>query len=219
MPDRYEISGNPEAQFEPGSDGRVLRNLMGIRDPEIMDEIELDLLDQLYDVVLDGNLSDLRISANDLREWHRRWLCHVYPWAGKDRTVNMSKGNFMFAPAGQVPRLMAEFDKGILSAHTPCRGMSHERLVEAIAITHVEFILIHPFREGNGRLARLLVTIMARQAGWPEPDFSYWDRYRNRYFTAINAGLTDYGPMKELVIQVAPASARNEGGESYSPPT
>lgn len=34
--------------------------------------------------------------------------------------------------------------------------MSEEQLIEAIAVTHVELILILPFREGNGRLSRLL---------------------------------------------------------------
>lgn len=41
--------------------------------------------------------------------------------------------------------------------------MSEEQLIEAIAITHVELILIHPFREGNGRLSRLLADVMAVQ--------------------------------------------------------
>jgi len=49
--DCYDASGNIEAQFEPGSDGRVLRNLLGIRDPAEMDDVELDLLDQLYDQI------------------------------------------------------------------------------------------------------------------------------------------------------------------------
>lgn len=41
--------------------------------------------------------------------------------------------------------------------------MSEEQIIEAIAVTHVELILIHPFREGNGRLSRLLADVMAVQ--------------------------------------------------------
>lgn len=149
--DRYDAAGNIEAQHEPGSGGRVLRNLLGITSPEYMDEVELDLLDQLYDRVLDSVRPDAAITVTDLREWHRQWLGNVYPWAGKDRTVNMSKGEFMFASARHVPRLISEFEERFLRVHTPCRRMAYDRLMDALAVTHVEFVLIHPFREGNGR--------------------------------------------------------------------
>ena len=39
------------------------------------------------------------------------------------------------------------------------------------AAVHAEPILIHPFREGNGRCARLLATLMGLQAGLPALDF------------------------------------------------
>ncbi len=80
--------------------------------------------------------------------------------------------------------------------------MNDAELIEAIAIVHVEFILVHPFREGNGRLARLLANIMALQANKPELDFSSWDTARDCYFLAIQAGMAcDYEPMKLFVKQ------------------
>lgn len=62
----------------------------------------------------------------------------------------------MFAAAVQVPRLLEVFERECLRNYTPCTASDGDALAEAIAITHVELILIHPFREGNGRLARLL---------------------------------------------------------------
>ncbi len=171
-----------------------------------MCNVELDLLDQLYDVVSDRVARDQRIRVADIREWHRCWLGNVYVWAGRDRSVNMSKGGFQFSVAGQIARLMATLDSDILSVHTPCHDMTDERLIEAIAVVHVELILIHPFREGNGRLARLLTT----QAGHTELDYSLWDENRADYFAAIHAGLDDYEPMKRLVRRVMHASERRE---------
>ena len=81
-------------------------------------------------------------------------------------------------------------------------GMSDDRLIEAIAVVHIELILIHPFREGNGRLSRLLANVMALQAGWPQFDYTAWDENKTDYFKAIQAGLSDYEPMKEMVRQV-----------------
>ena len=79
-----------------------------------------------------------------------------------------------------------------------------------IANVHIELILIHPFREGNGRISRLLANVMAMQAGKPELDFSAWDKQKERYFSAIQAGLDDFEPMKVLVKQVLPGAWKNE---------
>jgi cell filamentation protein len=106
-------------------------------------------------------VEDQIITVAELSEWHRKWLGNIYEWAGQERSVNMSKGDFHFATVAQIPRLLAELDKKYLSVYTPCQGFNESRLVEAIAIVHVELILVHPFREGNGRLSRLLANVMA----------------------------------------------------------
>ena len=206
MSDRYDTSDHPETRFEPGSGGRVLANKLGVTDPEEMDAIELDLLVQLHDALIDEVTADQGFSSTDLCEWHRRWLGNVYPWAGRYRTLNMAKGEHLFAASARVPRLIDVLDREVLSAHTPCEHMPEERLAAAIATVHVELILIHPFREGNGRLSRLLANLMALQAGRPNLDFGPWDRDKPAYFAAIQAGLDDPGPMMELVTRALRAS-------------
>ena len=199
MNDRYDAADNVEAQFEPGSNDRVLSNKLGITDVQDMDDVELDLLKRLYDAVLGSVEADQRLAAADIREWHRRWLGNVYVWAGQYRTLNMSKGDFIFAASAQVPKLMDNLDKEVLSIRTPCAGMSEDQLAEAIAVVHVELILIHPFREGNGRLSPLVANLMALQAGRRQLDYTSWDEQKADYFAAIRAGLSDYEPMKGLV--------------------
>ena len=206
---RYDTTGNVEAQFEPGSNDRVLANMLRISDVEEMDDVELDLLNRLREAIPSSTEVDQRISAADICEWHRRWLGNVYDWAGSNRTVNMSKGDFLFAASSQVPQLMDKLDREELSALTPCNGMTEDQLAEAIAVVHVELILIHPFRDGNGRLSRLVASVMALQAGWPQLDFTLWDERRSNYIAAIHAGLSDYRPMERLVRQVLREVARN----------
>src|SRR5207244_7834782 len=58
-----------------------------------------------------------------------------------------------------------------LRQYTPCRMSSAEEQAAALAIVHAELVLIHPFREGNGRCARLLAMLMGLQAGLPALDF------------------------------------------------
>lgn len=201
MTDRYQVAGSQGA-FQPGSNNQVLANKVGITTPGDMDELELSLLTQLYEDVLISNLPDRQLTVADLKTWHRRWLGNVYGWAGQERSVNMSKGSFMFAAAPQVARLLAEFEGNCLTRWTPCHGMDTETLVEAIAVTHVELILIHPFREGNGRLSRLLADVMVVQSGREPMDYSTWEVHKADYIGAIQQGvMANYAPMKYWVAQ------------------
>jgi cell filamentation protein len=209
MTNRYDTSENPEGQFQPGSQERVLLNKLVITDPVEMDTIELDLLDQLSIAVLDEIESDQTITVDDLCEWHRRWLGNVYPWAGEHRSVNMGKAEFQFAAAHLIHKLMTTFNSQFLTVYTPCNQMNENELIEALANIHIEYILIHPFREGNGRLSRLLANIMALQADYPLLDFSYMDKNKSDYFLAIQAGLDNDEPMKAMFKQVLHDSLQN----------
>lgn len=198
---RYDVSGS-EGQHEPGSAEEVLKNRLGITSVPEMNELELMLLQQLYEQVLLQELPPGPVTVAMLRKWHRRWLGNVYDWAGQDRGVNMSKGGFAFAAAAQIPRLLTLFERDILARFTPCTAMQGDALVEAIATVHVEFILIHPFREGNGRLSRLLADVMAVQAGEEPVDYSSWDTNKPAYIAAIHAGMSgDYQPMMRWVAK------------------
>ena len=201
MTNRYTVQGT-QGEFQPGSSDRVLANKLGITSVEEINELELHLLQQLYEEVLLAQLPNRAVQVADLKTWHRRWLGNVYDWAGQERSVNMSKGGFMFAAAPQIPRLLADFERSCLARWTPCHGMDADPLAEAMAITHVEFILIHPFREGNGRLSRLLADVMAVQSGRGLLDYSAWNEHKAAYIQAIHQGVEmNYAPMKQLFVQ------------------
>ena len=202
--DRYDAADLDESQFEPGSRHRVLKNLLGITSKREMDQLEgheqvrvLEELAGLYD-------SDHRFTAADICRMHRLWLGRIYPWAGKYRQVNVKKDSFPFAAAAQIPKLMAEFEDGPLKRHTPCRSISTELISAALAEAHVELVLIHPFREGNGRIARILAVLMGLQAGLPALYFDKLSgRKRQEYFAAVRAGLDrNYEPMAKLFTAV-----------------
>jgi cell filamentation protein len=194
---RYDAHGT-ETEFEPGSRGCVLRNRLGIQRRRDMEQVESEALLTVQDWAVAHFDAGHRFTAEDIATLHRQWLGEIYPWAGEYRHVNLAKGDFMFAAAAQVPRLMAEFERKELAVHTPCEGMDESRLVLALAITHAELVLIHPFREGNGRCARLLAWLMALQAGLPPLDFSPMaGRNKVNYIASIHAALgNDYGPMQ-----------------------
>ncbi len=85
-------------------------------------------------------------------------------------------------PLHSCQKLLNEFDTKYLAPFTPCSGMDEEQLITAIAITHIELILIHPFREGNGRLSRLLADVMAVQGGYKPLDYQSWEQNKNSVY-------------------------------------
>jgi cell filamentation protein len=196
---KYDASG-AQASYEPGSNDLVLKNKLGIILPQEMDDAELVLLQKLYQRVLINQLPSGTITIAQIKGWHRSWLGNIYAWGGVEREVNISKDGFQFAAAAQIPRLLQKLETDYLAKLTPCAGMDDQQLVEAIATVHVEFILVHPFREGNGRLSRLLADVMAVQAGFGPLDYSAWDDDKSAYIAAIHAGLAgDYQPMMNCV--------------------
>lgn len=209
MSNRYQPAG-AEAEFEPGSRGRVLRNLLGIRSAREMAFRESEALLAATKRLIDDTETDHTFTAADIRSMHRTWLGKIYIWAGEYRTVNLGKGDFMFAAATEIPRLMREFERNVLRKHTPCRSKSPDEQAHALAVVHAELVLIHPFRDGNGRCARLLSTLMGLQAGLPPLDFSgVRGQERQRYIAAIHAGLErNYAPMTAVFGRIVARTMR-----------
>ncbi len=76
----------------------------------------------------------------------------------------------------------------MLREYTPCASASAHTVARALAVVHGELILIHPFRDGNGRVARFLAFLMGLQAGLPPLDFSpLLAEERQPYFDAIRS--------------------------------
>ena len=75
-----------------------------------------------------------------------------------------------------------------------------------MAEVHAELLLIHPFREGNGRLARWLSDLMAFQAGLLPPDYGFAGRdagkRRAAYLNAVRNGyVQDYEPLAGFFVE------------------
>jgi cell filamentation protein len=106
-----------EVQAEPGSNGRVLRNRLGITRVRDMNEAESQALVIAQDAALDRYGPDHRFTAAGVCDLHRLWLGPIYDWAGQYRSVNIGKGGFQFAHAPLIPRLSE--GTGTRSAGTP----------------------------------------------------------------------------------------------------
>lgn len=209
---RYDVSDLKEARFELGSNELVLKNRLGIKSPQEMDVAEARALERAMSKFIGSYGEGHRFTVADLAALHKDWLGEIYDWAGDFRQVNISKDGFPFAAAAQVPRLMIQFERDVLKRNTPCNFKDRAEIIRTLAETHVELVLIHPFREGNGRLARILSTLMALQAGLPLLDFSLIAGVeKETYFAAVQEGMAkNYQPMEKLfagIIEKSVASS------------
>lgn len=201
---RYDVSGLVEAQYEAGSNDMVLRNLLGIIDPDEMDRVEARALAKATDILIRKYDQEHQFTAADTCHFHKTWLGKVYEWAGRYRKINITKDDFTFAMAAQIHKLMEQFEQSQLTQYTPCEFKNREEVVKALAEVHTELLLIHPFREGNGRVARLLSMLMALQAELPILDFSLISEHKKKeYITAVHAGMDrNYQPMEALFSEI-----------------
>jgi cell filamentation protein len=197
---RYDTSHLIEDQYEPGSNRQVLKNKLGITSPQEMDDAEAIALKEATDKLIRKVDKHHRFTAADICGFHKIWLDGIYSWAGRYRQVNMSKGDFPFAVAMHIPTLMTQLEREVLTRNTPCNFKNRTEIIHALAETHIELVLVHPFREGNGRVARILSTLMALQAGLPLLDFRLITVERKMdYFTAIQTGMDkNYEQMEKL---------------------
>jgi len=199
---RYAVPADED--YEPGSNNEVLKNYLSIKSQSDMEVMETKELERAEEDVSELFTEDHKFTADNVCKIHELWLANIYPFAGKYRTVNMAKGGFSFAAASRVEALMFQLERNFLAKYTPCNYSDMKQLAYALGIVHVEFILIHPFREGNGRVARLLADLMAMQAKMPPLNYASIDQTENpqgfdRYILAIHASVDEnYEPIVEI---------------------
>jgi len=200
---RYTTPTGGEAQVQPGSRGTVLVNRLGIRRKTDMDRTEYQALLRAQEAYVKIATAETRFTAGLICRMHRHWLGGIYDWAGQYRSVDVAKGGFRWPPAGLVAENMARFETGLLARNTPCRPGEVGEVARRIAEVHADFLLIHPFREGNGRMARWLADIMALQATLAAPDYGFTGKgsklRRRLYLEAVIEGYsTNYEPLSKF---------------------
>jgi len=79
-------------------------------------------------------------------------------------------------------------------------------LISDIAIVHGELLLIHPFREGNGRTARILANLMCRKQGYNSLQFDkVGEKEFVLYVSAVQQSTEkNYTKMKEFILSIFP---------------
>jgi cell filamentation protein len=123
----------------------ALENKLGITDSATLArEEERISKTRAVELFESGLLTSLPAGTFDtLCRIHAHLFSDIYDFAGKVRTVNMAKGNFRFAPLMYLGAALESIEK------------MPQGTFDEIVEKYVEMNIAHPFREGNGRAARI----------------------------------------------------------------
>jgi cell filamentation protein len=130
----------------------------------------------------------------------------VYDWAGKIRSVRISKGKSAFCYPEYIEReLTALFDR--LAAEHELRHLDPRQFADKAAAVIAELNAIHPFREGNGRTQLAFLVVLSERAGHPL-DLSRLDP--NAILTATIASFSsDSRQLADIVYDLVEKSSRS----------
>ena len=130
-----------------------------------------------------------------LQAIHRYLFEDIYDFAGEIRKVNMAKGNFRFAPLMYLGAALENIDKMPQS--------DFDEIIEK----YVEMNIAHPFREGNGRSARIWLDHMLKQEIGKVIDWSKVDK--EDYLLAM-----ERSPVKDIEIKYLLKNALTDEADS-----
>jgi len=109
----------------------------------------------------------------------------------------------LFPAARYLGKTIQEYEEEFLIT-IPKQIPDEKQLVEITAPIHAELLFIHPFREGNGRTARLFVNLIAVKHGFEPFNFDWIREHRMQeyIFSVQSAADKNYRPMMDLFTQL-----------------
>ena len=189
----------------PNNQSEILPNLLGLQSMEEIDMSEFEGFLKAEILLSEKLNARTKFNIPYLLKIHKFSLGHLYSFAGKYRDVNISKGGFAFPASHFLPETMNTFENEILSK-IPNNYNKKEDLIKDIAKVHAELLFIHPFREGNGRTARILANLMSRKQGFDSLKFELiTEKEFPNYVVAVQASADkNYEKMEKMIAFIFP---------------
>jgi Fic family protein len=145
---------------------------------------------------------DTKIGEREIKQIHNLIIRAIAPEeAGRYRQLDVKAAgtNYLYPPHYLLPQLMAGFidwlnSEQALSLHP----------VEYATIAHFRFVSIHPFRDGNGRTARLIMNLLLIKAGYPIVIIS--NSERNDYINSLAYGQSNQNDISQFLTIILDAT-------------
>lgn len=157
----------------------ILRNLLNIIDKDTLIFVESASVTKRIQELHNNPMKIKGIES--LFAIHKHLFQDVYAWAGKKRTVEISKEGKQFFPTTHFENAR-QFIDSLISDYKKISKNDVPQIAEKLAsiLDHVNYL--HPFREGNGRAQREFIRLLALEKGFtlnlnPPDDIRIYDQY------------------------------------------
>ena len=142
----------------------TLINKLDIHDSNKLFNLERQIV-QAKSFILRQNVKIYGFDKQHFLGIHKFLFEDLYPFAGKTRTENISKGEFTFANWEFIDEQL-DYLLNKLKSENYLENLSKEDLSKRLAFYLSELNVLHPFREGNGRTIREFIRELAYKNGY-----------------------------------------------------
>lgn len=210
--DELEVVHHNIAGMAASDDQKLVDQcLLGVRTVEEINFAASERMHHTVQAVL-GMRSDLELGCDLIVELHARIFGRIFPWGGRYRwngDIVVGKLEFETPAPHVIPTLMLQFESELRAIRSRLGGEltpEHPSYWRQLAQVYFKLCEIHPFRDGNGRVSRLLLMLLMFQTmEAPVPlDWSKLSRSQRRTDKAFEAARLDgdLWPLAQLIYRV-----------------
>jgi len=142
----------------------ILINKLGIKNQKLLDEVE-QTITSINSAEIEVNTEFKNVDFEFYKILHYRMFSEIYGWAGEIRNINISKKGTNFCSFEKVAH-QGELIFQRLKKENYFKNLNRNSFIEEITDLYCDLNILHPFREGNGRVQRLFLTLLIRNAGY-----------------------------------------------------
>ncbi|PKB15225.1 protein adenylyltransferase Fic [Flavobacterium sp. 5] len=177
-----------------------------------MKNVDKNSLENAYRLFDSNDIDKIEIgTTKGLKQIHNYLFSGLYDFAGKVRTLNISKGGFRFANALYLNEILVKIEQ------------MPETSFEEIIAKYVEMNIAHPFMEGNGRTMRIWLDMilkarLIKMVNWQLVDKSLYLQAMERspindleLRTLLQSNLTEEVNNREVIFKGIEQSYYYEG--------
>jgi cell filamentation protein len=184
----------------------VLKNMLGIKDPDTLEKAEADITN-IKLLVVDSAIKSKAYDLERLLAIHQHIFCDIYEWAGTIRTIPIEKGEKVIGGDTIRYSLPKEIKRHCTSAlkklnNAPWATTGAHETAEIFAKHIAALWQIHPFREGNTRTIITFATQFAEAHGFRMDKALLKDHaayVRNALVKASDGQYSEYGYLVKII--------------------
>jgi cell filamentation protein len=178
------------------SNSAVLKNKLNITNADVFEQAERDITSLTIERV---TYQAPPYHLHSFKQIHYALFSEIYDWAGEIRAVDIAKSGTRFCNCNRIEPEATKLFRNLEKDHW-LKNLSSANLANKLAEHYCEFNMLHPFREGNGRVQRIFFEHLALSSGcrldWRDVTKDEWIQAN------IDGVQVEYGKMEKIFSRI-----------------